>query len=154
MMSGGPVSIGQLPAGKITVADVAHLARPHQVIKGPQGLFNGRVVVGHMLLVKIDIVSTQAAQACLNGVHNISPRGTATELTLAHGVGKLAGNHQLTTIVDLDGPPQILFRQAVGALDICTVKKVNPSFYCGINHISGSLQVTTAPEVITAKANH
>src|SRR5262249_61475297 len=46
----------QLPRGKIRTTDVSHLAGTHQVVEGPQGIFERRQRIESMDLIEIDVV--------------------------------------------------------------------------------------------------
>ena len=54
--SGNPVGVGNLPTRKIRITDVANLAFMDEVAECAQRFFNGRVWVGQMKLVEVDVV--------------------------------------------------------------------------------------------------
>ena len=82
---GRPECLHLLPSGKVTGADVAHLAGAHQIIQGAQTLINRDGGVRGVELVEVKVVCAQAAEA---GV------ALFQDLVATHAKGKLGGeNH-------------------------------------------------------------
>ena len=65
----------QMPAGKVGAADVADLARPHQIVERAQRLFDRRDGVEAVQLIEVDVVGAEPAQAGLARRDQVVPRG-------------------------------------------------------------------------------
>src|SRR5205085_1275426 len=65
---------GHLPRGVVRAADVAHLPLTHEVVEGAQGLLLGRVRVGGVCLVQVDVIGPQPAEAVLGGLEDVLAR--------------------------------------------------------------------------------
>src|SRR6266516_5508977 len=61
--AGDPVGFDDLPAGVVGGAGVADLALGDEVVEGGEGLLDGGVPVGLVLLVEVDVVGLEAAEA-------------------------------------------------------------------------------------------
>src|SRR5215472_2388727 len=57
--------LGQLPGSKVTASDVAYLSRANQVSERLERFLLGRLGVGSVQLIEIDVVGVQAAQTIL-----------------------------------------------------------------------------------------
>jgi len=90
--AGGPLGVGNLPAGKVALADVAHLALFDQVVQGLQRLDDRCLGIGPMELVQIDVVRLQPPQAGFGGFDDVPPRGATLVGRFAHGHGEFRGD--------------------------------------------------------------
>jgi len=61
----------EVPGRQVGAADVAHLARAHQVVQGAQGLLGRRPLVDAVDLVEVDVVGAKPAQARLAGAQDV-----------------------------------------------------------------------------------
>ena len=71
---GGPVGVGDLPAGEVGVAEVAHLAGADQVVERGERLLDRRARVGLVHLVEVDVVGAEPAQRRLDRADDVAPR--------------------------------------------------------------------------------
>ena len=75
-------------------ADVAHLARPDEVVEGAQGFVLGHVKVRAVQLVEVDAVDANALEGGLAGLDDVIPRAAPVVYFPAHGAIDLGGDHQ------------------------------------------------------------
>ena len=130
----GPEGVTQLPGREVGAADVAHLARLDQCVQGAQRLLNGRVRVGRVDLVQVNVVGLQAAQAVLAGAQDVLAREALLVRRLAHGAPALGRQHDpfarpalgQPAAHDLLRPPDLL-RAAAKGLTTAVSKNVTPA---------------------------
>src|SRR5271168_2058519 len=101
----------QMPAGKIGTGDVAYLAAAHQGVQGIEGLLDRRERVKSVEMVDVDVVSSQALEAGLTGMHQVQPAGADVVGAVAHGERSF-GRYQHLVAAAGDRLPQDLFRPA------------------------------------------
>src|SRR6266511_2408266 len=69
---GDPVRVGDPEAGVVGGADVAHLALHDQLVEGGDRLLQWRLGIGAMLLVEVDVVGLEPAQAGLDRAPDVA----------------------------------------------------------------------------------
>ena len=148
---GDPLGLGDLPAGVVAAADVAHLAGAHHVVQRAQRLFDRRAVVGQVHLVEVDVVGVEAAQAGVERVHEVLARGAAPVRAFAHGAGGLRGDDDVAA-VGLEVRRQELLRLAA-AVDVGGIEEGDAQVDALVDDVAGALCVDAPAEVVAAEAD-
>ena len=81
-----------MPAGVVGAADVAHLARAHEVVERLHRFLERRQAVPLMDLVEVDDVGAQALQARLAGADEVPARQAPVVGAGAHRETRLGGD--------------------------------------------------------------
>ncbi len=92
---GGVLGLGELPGEHGGGADVARLARFDHIVQRFHGLFDGRVVIPAVDLVKVDVIHLAGAAGSVDGVQDVFAREAAVVDVVAHRVEDLGGDHQV-----------------------------------------------------------
>ena len=81
-----------------------HLALVDEVIEGSHGLFDGGLEVHVVGLVEVDVVRVEAAQAGIDGVHDVTPAQALVVGQLAHLAAALGGQDDVVAFARLLQP--------------------------------------------------
>ncbi len=139
-LTGDHECLHALPCGKSGGARVAHLALPHELIEGGQGLVDGDLRIGAVNLIEIDVIGSQSPQRVLTGSDQVAAR-------IAPGVGILLVDRKVPFCREDDSiPPAIalkrfaenLFR-AGARIYIGCIDEVDTDFDRSVDHAEGIL---------------
>src|SRR5665647_419826 len=106
-----------LPGGEIGDSDVEDLAHAHEIAERLERLLDGRARVDAMDLVEVDVVGAEAAQAGIDGLHDVlTPEPHVVDVAgagrgrVAHRAAELGGDHDglAGDACGLERPPQDL----------------------------------------------
>src|SRR5713101_8853642 len=142
---------GHLVGVVVRAADVAGLARAHNVVERAQRLVHRRLRVWMMDLVEVDEIGAEPAERALDGVQDVLARGAAVPWLGAHGAGALGRDHEVVAPA-LEPPPENLLRAPhglVGAaqrIDVGRVEKGDPARRCAIENGDRGGLVALQPE--------
>src|SRR5207249_480044 len=100
-----------VPAREVGAADVAHLARAHEVVERAQRLLDARERVEAVELVEVHVVRAEAAQARLAGPDQVEARRADVVRSRAGAKGSLRRDDHLLAAAG-DGLAQDLLREA------------------------------------------
>ena len=128
-----------------------------QVLERADGLLDRRQRVLGVDLVEVDIVGAEPLQAGLDRIHDVPTRGAAIVRALAHGAGRLGGEHDIRAL-----PARIAHRRAGDRLaeafgiNICGVDEIDPRIERsrdeGIGHRLVEL-ADSGPEALAAEGH-
>ena len=88
----------ELPAVVIGATHVTHFALMHQIIHRAHGLFDGRVEIGRVRLIKIDGVGLQTAQRVFNGAHDVKAAQPFAVCSVPHAPAHFGRQHNVLAI--------------------------------------------------------
>ena len=117
-------------------AQIAHLARPHQLGHGPHRLLNGHVRVGAVHVVQVDVVGTQALQGAVDGHADVLGPAvdgeSGAELPRAVNlIAELGGDEVLRALAGNGLAHQPLVQQ--GTVEVGGVEQVHAQFPGPVN---------------------
>jgi len=87
-----------LPGGEVARRGVEHLALLDEELEALERVFERRVGVVVVEVEDVDAIRVQAAQAGLDGSHEVKARGAPIGRRLAGGEVRLGGDHQLVAV--------------------------------------------------------
>jgi len=140
-----PQRFGQQPRRVVARPDVAHLAGSHQVIQRAQRFVEWRVPVRGMRLVEIDVVGIQAAQAVLDGAHDVLAAEALAVRPVPHARAHLGRDHDLVARPGAQPPADDALGDAAGiagcppAVDVRRVDEVDAGLPGAVEHTEGLL---------------
>src|ERR671917_2483904 len=76
LLSGDPLSIGNLPSGEVGGPDVTHFALRDEIIERCQCLLERSEAIGRVILVKVDVVGLQTVETSLHSAPYVPTRST------------------------------------------------------------------------------
>ena len=147
----GRLGIAQLLGGEVRAADLANLARLHQLVEGAQRVRDRSVGIRLVQLVQVDAVGAQPAEAVLRGAMDVAGAGALALVVHRHPE---LGRDQDVVASRAEGPAQELL--ADGApVDIGRVEEGDPGVQSGMDDRMGPRLVGDAlPEVVAAQPDH
>jgi hypothetical protein len=150
---GDPVAVGDPVAGVVGRAGVADLALDDQLVQGGDRLLERRLGVGAMVLVEVDVVGLEPAQARLDRPADVAAGATRLLLVAAHPRAELGGEHDLVPAA-LEDLAKERLRPAAVAVGVGGVEQVDVLVDGGVDNGAGPLQVQARAEVVAAEADH
>ena len=144
-----PVGVGDLPAAVVGVAEVADLALGDQVVQRPQGLVYRGVGVRLMVLVEVDVVGVQAAQAVFDRLQNPLARPAALFGVLADLHPEFGGQHDFMAALAQRLAEEFLRLRP--AIDVGGVEQGDPGVEGGVHHGLGLGLIDAHAEVVAAQ---
>ena len=90
--------LGELVGRHGRAADVAHLARAHDLVERVHGLLDRRVGIEAMDLVDVDVVGLQALELEVDGRHQVLAAGADVVLAVAHADADLGRQHDILAL--------------------------------------------------------
>ncbi len=140
--------------------EVAHLALAHEVRQHIQGLVDGRVGIGGVQLIQVDVIGLQAREGPLDGRADVGARGLRTRGRISHvatEVPELGGDDHLVPSA-AEGLAHERFRQArLAAVHVGGVEESHPGIDRRVDHrpcaLDGLRLRARATEVVAPEAD-
>ena len=144
--------VGHLPSEVVGHRGVTHFALVDQVVEHVEGLRDGGHGIGTVLVVEVDVVGAQAAQAGLAGGDGVAPGGPPPVGTVTHGRHKLGGDDDLVAMF-AQGSTQKLLRGSP-SVAVRRVKHGVARLQGGVYHLGRGVLVQPHTEVVASEADH
>ena len=141
-----------LLAREVGVADLAHLAGAHERVERRERLVDRYGGIGHVLLVQVDVVGAQTAQAAVDGLAHPARARSRVQGIVVDRRRELGGHHHLVAAAAECPAEQLLGARA--AVDVGGVEEVDPRVEGGVHDGGGPLLVATHPEVVAPEPDH
>ncbi len=130
---------------------IADLARVHEFAQSLECFFHGRLRVGTVLIVQIDVVGTQPLQTYLAPLQDAPAQYPGPIRLLWRTRGELGRHHHLVAPTP-QRPPQVLLG-VPSSVDLGRVEVCHSRFERGRHHRPRSRLVQLHPEVVAAQAH-
>ena len=141
---GHPLRLHHLAGREGRAADVADLARAHEVGERAEGLVDVGVDLRAMDLVEVDPVRAEPAQAVVHLAHDPAARVAELVGVVAHLAVELGGQHDVVAAASLQRLPDDLLRLAA-RIDVGGVDEVDPGVERAVDDADGLVVVGLAP---------
>jgi len=136
-----------LRGGTVGARDVAHLARPDQLVERAEGVLYRHGRVRGVLVVQVDVVDAEPAQAGVARLPDVVGRGTA--LRLAHRCAELRCDHGLVASARQCRAEDLL--RLAGRVDVGGVEERDAVRECGVDDRARLIGVDPGAEVVAAQ---
>ena len=120
-----PARVLELVGGPLGDADVEHLPRGHEVVESAQRLLDGRVRIGAVALVEVDVIDAQPPQGALALLDHVLARETGVVRALPHREEDLGGQHVVVAVDPVQRPAHHLLGLAA-PVHVRGVEEVDP----------------------------
>ena len=134
--------------GEVARADLAHLARAHQLVERAERLVDRHGAVGHVQLVEVDAIGAEPAEAVFDGAPDV--RRARTLVVLVDLRAELRRDDRFVPTAGESAPEVLL--AARPAVHVGGVKQVDTGIECSPHHGFGLLAIDAHPEVVAPDA--
>src|SRR6516162_2540380 len=126
----------------------------HEIVERAQRFLDRRPRVGDVLIIQVDIISAETAQAGLDLAQDVATRGTLKAARGVHRAGEFGRQHDVLAAIAEDLAEARLGAAARVAIGVGFVEECDAEVERLVDDLAGRCEIDAAAKIIAAEAYH